>query len=223
MKGWIYDVAFGPVTRAWYRAALARVGPGERLLDVGIGTGASLAASRQLVLDKRLQVTGLDIDEAYLRRCRRRMEAVGLSPQISLRPEPLEHHDEGPYDAIYFGASFMLMPDPAAALIHAQGLLAEGGRLLFTQTFQKVRSGMLEFLKPRLGALTTIEFGRVTYESDFARMLDRQGLVVIHREVLHEGQVWTYLLVEARPAAAIRPRVALEPEERELAVVSCGS
>lgn len=38
---------------------------------------------------------------------------------------------------MYFSGSFSLMPDPAAALRVAQGLLKPGGLIYITQTFQK--------------------------------------------------------------------------------------
>ena len=38
-RSWIYDVAIISMTSEWYKAVLERAKPGERILDVGIGTG----------------------------------------------------------------------------------------------------------------------------------------------------------------------------------------
>ncbi len=137
------------------------------MLDVGIGTGAALVRCADLVRVKRLQVVGLDIDRDYLRRCRAALTRAGLSTQVRPVLSSVYDHRGGPYDAVYFSASLMLLPDPAAAIAHVAGLLAPDGRLFATQTFQHRRSPLLERVKPMFRHVTTIHFGRVTYEEDF--------------------------------------------------------
>ena len=173
LRGWLYDRLVAGMTGEWYRAVLGRLPDGARVLDVGIGTGAALFSCADLVRDKRLSVVGLDIDRDYLRRCRAELVRAGLAGQVEPVYSSVYDHRGGPYDAVYFSASLMLLPDPATAIEHVAGLLAPGGRLFSTQTFQHRRSPLLERVKPMVRHLTTIHFGRVTYEEDFRQAFRR--------------------------------------------------
>lgn len=186
-RAFIYDTAIVRMTAAWYRAVLQQLPVGCRLLDIGIGTGSALVANAHLVVAKRIRITGVDIDAAYVERCNRRVASAGLGEHVGARLESIYDHRGGPYDAAYFSASFMLLPDPPAALRHVRSLLAPGSRIYFTQTFEHDRSRTVELVKPLLRLLTTIDFGRVTYEADFRRALAGGGVEIETLETLHGG------------------------------------
>jgi cyclopropane fatty-acyl-phospholipid synthase-like methyltransferase len=77
-RAFLYDAAIGRLTSEWYRAVLAHLAPHCRLLDIGIGTGASLLANAALIREKALYVTGVDVDAAYVDRCRRAVVRSGF-------------------------------------------------------------------------------------------------------------------------------------------------
>jgi len=195
----IYDKAIVGLTAGWYRAVLARLPAGAHLLDIGIGTGSALLANAAALTEKAIRVTGLDIDAAYIDRCRRAVDEQGLHSAVTPRLESVYDHRGSPYDAAYFSASFMLLPDPPAALRHVRSLLIPDGRIYFTQTFEHTPSRAVETLKPLLRLLTTIDFGRVTYEADFRRALAAGGETIEAFEVLNEGTRRSGALAVSRP------------------------
>lgn len=199
MRAALYDLTIVPLTASWYEAVLTRLPRGCRLLDVGIGTGGALLTQADRVAAQDLHVTGVDIDADYVARCARQVARRGLSQHVTARVESIYDHQGGPYDAAYFSGSFMLLPDPPAAVRHVVSLLSPGGRLWFTQTFEHERSPFLERMKPLLRRLTTIDFGRVTYEDEFRRALDAGGVAIDERIVLHAGARRSALLLGARP------------------------
>src|SRR5262245_33065379 len=148
VRAWIYDVGVVPMTAAWYRAVLELVPERCRLLDIGIGTGGALVAHAGLLMDKKVEVTGIDVDVAYVGRCRQAVARRGLSDRVVVRLESVYDHRGGPYDVAYFSGSFMLLPDPVAALRHVSTLLTSSGRIYFTHTVERRRSRTLEVLKP---------------------------------------------------------------------------
>jgi SAM-dependent methyltransferase len=197
----VYDAAIVPLTAAWYRAVLERLPEHCRVLDVGIGTGAALVANAALLAVKHVSVTGIDVDSAYVAQCRRAISRANLDQLVDVRLESVYDHRDADYDAIYFSASFMLLPDPRAALRHVCTLLRPGGRLYFTQTFEHERSRLAELVKPLLRLVTTIDFGRVTYEADFQAALTGGGVVQEEACALDSGRRRSSRLVVALPTS----------------------
>ena len=67
----IYDIVFGPVFRRGRRAAVrAAEQVGGRILEVGVGTGLSLAD-----YGRGTRIVGIDISEPMLEKARKRVDA----------------------------------------------------------------------------------------------------------------------------------------------------
>ncbi len=201
LRGLIYDHTFAKLTINWYRAVLERLPDGAEVLDVGIGTGGAVIANADLIRDKNLRILGLDIDPDYLKRCRRALLNAGLADHVSVRLESVYDHHGGPYDAIYFSGSFMLLPDPVAALQHVLTQLKPNGRIYFTQTFHDQRSPLAEKIKPMLHRVTTIHFGQVTYLEDFCEVLQQAGAEIVDMVLLKKLRNTSFRLIEAAPAS----------------------
>lgn len=199
VRGWVYDRAITGLTTGWYRAVLERLPHGAAVLDVGIGTGTSLVRCAEQVRAKNLQFTGLDIDRDYLSRCVEEVTRADLDAHVTPVLESVYDHRGGPYDAAYFSASLMLLPDPVAALRHVTGLLAPGGRMYFTQTFHHARSPLRERFKPLLRHVVTIDFGRVTYEDEFRGVVADAGLELRELVTLGSTRTSSYRLAVATP------------------------
>ncbi len=197
-RGWLYDRLVAGMTSGWYREVLSRLPRGTRLLDIGIGTGTALVRCADLVRERELSIVGLDVDADYLARCARTMRRAGLIG-VEPRLESVYDHAGGPYDAAYFSASLMLLPDPAEAIRRVSSLLRPGGLLYATQTFQLRRSRLAERGKPMIRHLTTIEFGRVTYEDDFRSCFALAGAELTELHTMRANRHLAHRLAVARP------------------------
>jgi SAM-dependent methyltransferase len=203
IRAWVYDRVIAGMTAKWYRQVLERLPDGARLLDVGIGTGAALARCADVVRAKNLTVVGLDIDRDYLACCQAALGRAGLTGHVTPVLGSVYDHRGGPYDAVYFSASLMLLPDPVAAIAHVSTLLAPGGRLFSTQTFHHRRSPVLEWAKPLAQHVTSIHFGRVTYEHEFRKAFADAGIELEELTTMHYTRRWSYRLAVGRvPEAA---------------------
>jgi SAM-dependent methyltransferase len=113
-------------------------------------------------------------------------------------------HRGGHYDAVYFSGSFMLLPAPEQALRHCCALLNPGGRVFFTQTIQKQPARWVEILKPMLKWVTSIDFGRVTYEDDFKAQIRAAGLELEEFTLLARHGSRASCIAVARPFARVQ-------------------
>ncbi|MFP4495998.1 MAG: class I SAM-dependent methyltransferase [Halochromatium sp.] len=206
MRSYIYDALILRLTSQWYAAVLKRLPERAAMLDVGIGTAGALLANADLVERKGLRVTGIDIDADYVKRARRRLPNSPLANHAEVRLECVYDHQGGPYDAVYFSGSFMLLPEPERALRHCSALLSEDGRLYFTQTLQMRPDRWMEILKPMLKRVTSIEFGRVTYESELRAQIDAAGLELEELTTLARHGSRAFCIAVARPALNQRIR-----------------
>jgi len=201
LRAWIYDRALLPLTSGWYQEVLDRMPRGSRMLDVGIGTAGALANNADVIQERDLQVVGIDIDPDYVRRARARVLKAGIADRVDVRLESVYTFESDPFDAVYFSASFMLLPDPVAALEHVIRQLVPGGKVYFTQTFQDKRSPVMEKVKPLLKTVTTVDFGGVTYERDFMDILEAAGAEVVEHKCMEAKRSMSYRLVVIEAAA----------------------
>lgn len=202
MRAWIYDAALLPLTARWYREVIDRLPDESRMLDVGIGTAGALVRNADLVKSKQMHVVGVDIDADYISRAKKAVEKASLTEQVEVRHQSIYDYGETGFDAVYFSASFMLMPDPPAVLQHVMSLLTPEGRVFFTQTFEEQKNPFMERAKPLLHKITSIHFGQVTYEQDFLDTVEGAGLDVLEHVRLGGSKRRSSRLIVGRPCEA---------------------
>ena len=202
MRALIYNTTVSSMTSSWYREVLQRMPDNSRLLDIGVGTGEALMKNEDLLRQRNLFVQGIDIDKSYLQACQKNIEKRGLSDVISVRHQSvydLENSHE--YDGVYFSSSFMLLPDQDTALDRARDALKPSGTLFFTLTLFQKRSPFWEAVKPMLRWLTTIEFGKVTYEAEFLELLKRHEIEVVESSLLLDKDNRQMKLIATHPVS----------------------
>jgi S-adenosylmethionine-diacylgycerolhomoserine-N-methlytransferase len=113
--------------RAQAVAALA-LAPGERVLDVGCGTGWSLPRLAR----RGASVTGIEPCAAMRARASERLARLALAEAVRLDPRPYGSHAEyeGRVDAILFSYSLSMIPPFTEVLERARRDLRPGGRIV---------------------------------------------------------------------------------------------
>jgi phosphatidylethanolamine/phosphatidyl-N-methylethanolamine N-methyltransferase len=146
-----YDIVFGPVFHPGRKAAvrIANDRPGQRILEVGVGTGLSLPHFR---VDSR--VTGIDVSAEMLEKAKRRTERLGLAHVEGLYEmdaENLEFADNS-YDAVLALYVASVVPDPARFAAEMRRVCIPGGTIVVVNHFAS-DNPLLRFGEKRLARL----------------------------------------------------------------------
>jgi SAM-dependent methyltransferase len=124
-----YDRRWARYTAATTRETLARLSlqPGERLLDLGCGTGALLQALAVRGAPSRL--SGVDLSPAMVALARARLP---VAVRLAVADGAALPFPAGSFDVVVSSSSFHFWPRPDRVLGELGRVLAAGGRLAIT-------------------------------------------------------------------------------------------
>lgn len=185
-----YDL--GPGFREERRRAveMLRLRPGERVLVVGVGTGADLP-----LLPPFVRVLGVDLTPAMLERAR-----LQAGPGTELRVMDALRLDlpSEAFDAVLLHQVLEVVPDPVACLAEAARVLRPGGR---ASVFDKFLPDEALPSRWRVAWARALDLVFTSVKHRFADVLERSGapLVVEHAEAAR-GPFRILLLRKREPA-----------------------
>lgn len=104
--------------------------PGERVLLVGVGTGADLP-----LLPKGVQAVGVDISADMLAKARRKLPLPGLEVTLLQGDAQKLLVNEAAFDVVIFNLILSVIPDGAACLRENLRALKPGGRAVVFDKF----------------------------------------------------------------------------------------
>ena len=156
-----YDIVFGPVFHPGRKDAvrIANDRPGQRILEVGVGTGLSLPHFRP---DSR--VTGIDVSAEMLAKARRRAERRRLTHVEGLHEmdaENLEFADSS-FDAVLALYVASVVPNPARFAAEMRRVCIPGGTIVVVNHFTS-ENLLLRSIEKRLGRLAR----HIGFHADF--------------------------------------------------------
>jgi phosphatidylethanolamine/phosphatidyl-N-methylethanolamine N-methyltransferase len=156
-----YDIVFGPVFHPGRKEAvrIANDRPGQRILEVGVGTGLSLPYFRP---DSR--VTGIDVSAEMLEKAKRRTEQQRLAHVEGLHlmdAENLEFADNS-FDAVLALYVASVVPNPARFAAEMRRVCIPGGAIVVVNHFTS-ENPAARFMEKRLAHLAR----HIGFHADF--------------------------------------------------------
>jgi ubiquinone/menaquinone biosynthesis C-methylase UbiE len=157
----LYDAISNPTERKYREAGLRLLAarPGERILEIGYGTGHSLVALAKAVGDIG-KVSGIDISDGMYTIARQRLEKAGVADLVELHQgDALQLHlPPLSFDAIFLSFTLELFDKPEIPQVLKQCLkvLKPGGRLVVVSLAKKEQDSraviVYEWLHERMPA-----------------------------------------------------------------------
>ena len=145
-----YDVCFGAVFQPGRKAIVDNMdcGPGERILEVGVGTGLSLP-----LYPRNVSVVGIDISRDMLAQARVRQARCGrdnLAELMVMDAENMAFEDDS-FDKVVAMYVASVVPDPARLVDEMRRVCKPGGRIFMVNHFHSrnpVLGGVERLLAP---------------------------------------------------------------------------
>lgn len=129
----VYDLTFGPTLHPGRLQAIQRmdIQPGERVLEVGVGTGINLS-----LYPKHCSVTGIDFSGSMLEKARERAHRKGIRNMRLLQMDAGDlKFSDGSFDIVYAPYLISVVPDPVKVAQEMHRVCRSGGRIIFLNHF----------------------------------------------------------------------------------------
>ncbi|ADE14280.1 Phosphatidylethanolamine N-methyltransferase [Nitrosococcus halophilus Nc 4] len=146
----LYDAWFGPVMQRGRKESIEKLNcqPGDKILEVGVGTGLSLPLYPPFV-----QVTGIDISPEMLGRADTRKKRLGLENVVELRVMDAEYMEfpDNSFDKVTATYVASVVPHPERLVNELKRVCKPDGELFILNHFQStnpVLAGIERLLSP---------------------------------------------------------------------------
>jgi phosphatidylethanolamine/phosphatidyl-N-methylethanolamine N-methyltransferase len=169
----IYDSTVGHIFLSGRKQAfrLLSLKQGERVLLVGVGTGADLP-----LLPEGVEVVGVDLSPEMLARARSRLPLPGCIVTLLQGDAQSLLVEEAAFDAVVFSLILSVIPDGRTCLHENLRALKPGGRAVVFDKFAP-EIGKLSILRRILNGFSTLFGTDITRR--FGEMLQGSGSVVV--------------------------------------------
>src|SRR6476646_3311696 len=164
---WFYDLTFGPVLHPGRVDAIERMGikPGDRVLEVGVGTGINAA-----LYPADCAVTGIDFSGSMLEKAHDRIARKGLRNVrlLQMDAQSMTFPDDS-FDIVYAPYVIRVVPDPVAVTREMHRVCRPGGKIIILNHFRS---------KSRLGSWLETIIAPFTLYLGFKSDLDLPAFLV---------------------------------------------
>ena len=182
----VYDVVFGPTLHPGRVHAIHRMGirPGDRVLEVGVGTGINTA-----LYPRDCAVTGIDLSGPMLEKARDRVARKGIRNVrlLEMDAADLRFADET-FDIVYAPYLISVVPDPIVVAREMRRACRTGGRIIVLNHFRSPNPLLARI--ERLISPFTVHIGFKS-DLDLPAFLAQAELQPVSIEKVNVPKIWS--------------------------------
>lgn len=191
-----YDATFGRLVRQRIARAITHMNIREtdRVLDLGIGTGASLN-----YYPNRGRIIGIDLSSGMLRECRKRIRERGLDHATVFQANALQlPFGDDTFNQVFISHVISVVSDPYRLIQEAQRVAKPGARIVILNHFQSTNR-FIAMVEKWLCPLCT----KLGWRSDLALqdLIRRTGVEIDYRYKLDSIDLWETVVITNNKSA----------------------
>jgi phosphatidylethanolamine/phosphatidyl-N-methylethanolamine N-methyltransferase len=200
-----YDATFGRLVRRRIAKAISHmnVGDTDRVLDVGIGTGASLN-----YYPNRGRIIGVDLSSGMLREARKKIRERGLTHATVFQADAMKlPFADDTFDHIFISHVISVVSDPYRLVQECQRVAKPRARIVILNHFQSTNR-FVALLEKWLSPLCT----KLGWRSDLPLLdlIRRTGMEIDYRYKLDQIDLWETVVMSNTKSALGAPNDAAD-------------
>ena len=184
---WVYDLAFGPTLHPGRVQALRRmdIKAGERVLEVGVGTGFGVS-----LYPRDCAVTGIDLTGSMLDKARDRVAREGISNVRLLEMDAADmKFADGTFDIVYAPYLISVVPNPVTVAREMYRVCRPGGRIIILNHFRSTNNPLLAWVERAISPFT-VHIG-FKADLDLLGFLTQAELTPVSIEKVNVPKIWS--------------------------------
>jgi phosphatidylethanolamine/phosphatidyl-N-methylethanolamine N-methyltransferase len=182
----VYDLTYGPTLHPGRLQAIERMGikAGDRVLEVGVGTGINLA-----LYPREATVTGIDYTASMLEKARERAARKNAAPVRLLQMDAADlKFADNSFDIVYAPYLISVVPDPVKVAQEMYRVCRPGGRVIILNHFLSPNRFLSRL--ERLISPATIHIG-FKADLDLPAFLAQADLHPVSIEKVNWPRIWS--------------------------------
>lgn len=192
IKFFFYNLLIGEYTIILYRNFLERIPENSVVLDIGIGNCYSLLKNKQILIEKKIKIVGVDIDSDSINLAKKIIKANDMDNYIQVYCQDIFTFDNSQkFDFIYFSNSYSVIPEINKMMNFTyNNFLKESGELVLSTTLDSRFSNFKDVVKPFLKRICLgIDFGRFITIDNFINDISKDNFVITNMENVHQNWI----------------------------------
>jgi phosphatidylethanolamine/phosphatidyl-N-methylethanolamine N-methyltransferase len=194
----VYDVTFAKLVKRRVAEAIGHmnIAPGDRVLDLGIGTGQSLQ-----YYPESSRVVGIDLSDGMLREARKKVREQNWEHVTLVQANALElPFPDNTFDHVFISHVISVVSDPVVLVQEAQRVAKPAARIVVVNHFQSANR-FVAMIERWLCPLCT----RLGWRSDLAlpELVRRTKMQIDYRYKLDSIDLWETVVMSNNKSALV--------------------